>query len=90
MLLPIQAQPSARRNAINGEHDGRLKVSITQAPEKGKANKAIIKFLAAELGISKSQLQIVQGDTSSHKLIAISGVDLHDLKAWIVKKSDHK
>ncbi|MCX5643831.1 MAG: DUF167 domain-containing protein [Phycisphaerae bacterium] len=38
-ILPVRAQPGARRNEIRGEQDGALKVCVTQSPEKGKANK---------------------------------------------------
>ena len=41
-ILPVRAQPGARRNEIRGLQDGMLKVCVTQSPEKGKANKAIV------------------------------------------------
>ena len=50
-ILPVRAHPGARRNEIRGEHDGALRVSVTAAPEKGKANKAIIELLAEALGL---------------------------------------
>ena len=40
VVLPVKAQAGARRNAITGEHDGALKVAVSQVPEKGKANAA--------------------------------------------------
>ena len=39
VVIAVRAQPGAKKNGITGEHDGALKVSVTQAPEKGKANK---------------------------------------------------
>ena len=42
-ILPVRAQPGARRNEIRGVQDGMLKVCVTQSPEKGKANKAIVR-----------------------------------------------
>ena len=44
-ILPVRAQPGARRNEIRGVQDGTLKVCVTQSPEKGKANKAVIELL---------------------------------------------
>jgi uncharacterized protein YggU (UPF0235/DUF167 family) len=41
-ILPVRAQPGARRKEIRGEQDGALKVCVTQSPEKGKANKALV------------------------------------------------
>ncbi len=72
VLLPVQAQPRARKNVIAGWHAGRLKVSVTQAPEKGKANQALIKLLAKSLGIKRGQIRLVTGETSTQKVFCIS------------------
>ena len=79
VLLPVQAHPKARRNAITGEHDGRLKVSVTQAPEKGKATEAIRALLAKALAIRKAQLRLVTGETSAKKLFLVTGETLDSL-----------
>ena len=73
-ILPIRAQPSARANALRGEQDGMLKVSVTQAPEKGKANKAIAALLRERLGLRGGQLEWIGGETSSKKLLLVRGV----------------
>ncbi len=83
VLLPIHAQPGSRRNEIVGEHDGRLKIAVTQVAEKGKANKAIIKLLAKELGVSKSQLEITAGETASKKTVQISDVNFENMSDQI-------
>lgn len=74
VLLPVHAQPGARRNEICGVHDGRLKVAVTQVAEKGKANKELLKLLAGELDIRRSQLKLVVGEASSRKVVQISDV----------------
>ncbi len=79
VMVPVQAQPGARQNAITGEHAGRLRVAVTQAPEKGKANKALIEVLAAALDLKKSQLALVVGETSSQKKFLVTGVSLPEL-----------
>ncbi|MBT4866111.1 MAG: YggU family protein [Planctomycetaceae bacterium] len=79
VILPLQAQPKARKNGIIGLHAGRLKVAVTAAPENGKANKAIIKVLADALGVRKSQLSIVAGETSPRKKCHVSGISLDEL-----------
>jgi uncharacterized protein len=80
LILPLLAQPKARQNAVTGEHDGRLKVAVTEAPEKGKANKAIVKVLAAALGLKKSQLEIVAGEASQRKKCRVMGIAPDDLR----------
>ena len=79
VVLPVQAQPGARQNGVMGEHDGRLKVSVTQKPEKGKANKALVEVLARSLGLKKSQVTLLSGETSSHKKFLIAGLAREEL-----------
>lgn len=83
VVLPVRAQPGARANGIRGEHQGALKVSVTQAPEKGKANKAIIEVLAKTLGLARSQIQLLSGDTSHDKKFVVSGIDADELQRRI-------
>jgi len=75
LSLRVKAHPGARRQGISGVHDGALKIEVTAAPEKGKANKAIIKVLAAALDVPRSSIQIVSGETSGNKKILISNAD---------------
>lgn len=78
-ILPVHAQPGAKKNAITGIHDGAVKVSVTQAPEKGKANQALAKVLASELRLKKSQVSLVSGRTSTRKRFLIKDVELTEL-----------
>jgi uncharacterized protein (TIGR00251 family) len=82
-ILPVRAQPGARRNEVRGVQDGALKVCVTQAPEKGKANKAIAEVLAKWLGARRSQVELITGETASQKRFLIRGVQLQDLAALI-------
>ncbi len=78
-ILPVRAQPGARRNEIRGEQAGMLKVCVTQAPEKGKANKAIIVELSKSLGLKKSQIELLTGDTSSKKQFLVRDITPEEL-----------
>ncbi|MGO8753530.1 MAG: DUF167 domain-containing protein [Thermoguttaceae bacterium] len=82
-ILPVRAHPGARRNEIRGEQDGALKVSVTQAPEKGKANKAIVEVLSKSLSLRKSQFELLSGETSSQKRFLIRGIHPKELVARI-------
>jgi uncharacterized protein (TIGR00251 family) len=79
VILPVRAQPGARRNEIRGEQDGMLKVCVTQAPEKGKANKALIEVLSKTLGLRRSQIELFSGETSSSKRFLVRGVSVEEL-----------
>ena len=83
VLLPVQAQPRAKRNMLAGWHAGRLKVCVTQAPEKGKANQAILKCLVKALGLKRSQIELLSGETSSQKLFRVEGVTAAELLSFI-------
>jgi len=83
IALPVRAQPRARKNAIVGAHAGCLKVAVTQAPEKGKANEAVVKVLAAGLNIRKQQITLIGGATSRQKTFLISGIDPRELQKRI-------
>jgi uncharacterized protein (TIGR00251 family) len=83
VVLPVKAQPGARKNAIRGEHNGALKVSVTQAAEKGKANKALVAVLSTQLGLKNHQIELVAGETTSRKRFLIRGVAEETLQAKI-------
>jgi uncharacterized protein (TIGR00251 family) len=82
-ILLVRAQPGARRNEIRGEQNGMLKVSVTQAAEKGKANKALIALLSKELSLRKSQIELISGATSSQKRFLVRKVTLDKLSERI-------
>jgi uncharacterized protein (TIGR00251 family) len=78
-ILPVKAHAGARRNAIRGQQAGALQVSVTQAPEKGKANKAIIALLAQALEVRKSQIELLAGETSPHKRFLVRAIAAPEL-----------
>jgi uncharacterized protein len=85
-ILPVRAQPGAKRNEIRGEQDGMLKVCVTQSPEKGKANKAVVELMAKSLGLRKSQIELLSGDTSHQKRFLIRGITPEELAQKLVEK----
>jgi uncharacterized protein (TIGR00251 family) len=80
VILPVRAHAGARRNEVRGEQNGRLKVSVTQVAEKGKANKAILKLLGAALGVRRSQLELLSGETSPEKRFLIRGSNEQEIR----------
>ncbi len=80
VIVPVQAQPGARRNGVTGEHAGRLKVAVTQAPEKGKANKALIDVLSEAIGVKRAQIRLMSGETASVKKFLVAGVALGTIR----------
>lgn len=68
-MIPLKVKASAGRDAVGREHDGALRVSVCAAPEKGKANKAVLEALADALGLAKSEIRLVAGETSPKKSV---------------------
>jgi uncharacterized protein (TIGR00251 family) len=89
VILPVRAQPGARKNGVTGEHAGALKVAVTQAPEKGKANQALIEVLAVALQVSRSRIELLSGATSSQKKFRIAGIDAATLRERIAAILDN-
>ena len=79
--LPVRVHPGARRNAITGVHDGALKVSLTTPPTDGRANQALIAFLAGELHIPRARVTLLTGTTSRSKSLHIAGLTAAQLRA---------
>lgn len=82
-LILVKLVPAAKHNKIVGLYDDRLKISLTAPPVDGKANKAIVEFLAKKLGISKSLLEITAGQTSRRKTILASGLSPEEIASGL-------
>lgn len=79
--ITVKLTPGARKNEVAGwETDAAgarfLRVSVTAAPEKGKANAALVKLLAKHWGIPKSAITLVRGETSRVKVIEVQGLSV--------------
>jgi uncharacterized protein (TIGR00251 family) len=77
--LGVKVTPNAGRNEISGLKDGVLQVKINAPPEKGKANKELVAFIAEKAGISKTAISIIKGMTSRNKVILIQGISNEEL-----------
>jgi hypothetical protein len=73
----VKLAPSAKQNAILGWEGETLKCAVTAAPEKGKANEALIRLLAKNLHIPKTSIRVVSGETNRLKTLEIEGLDGH-------------
>ena len=82
-IVPIRAQPGARKNAIIGEHAGALRVAVSAAPERGKANEAIRTLLADKLGVRAARIELLSGETSREKRYLIRETSLEALRATL-------
>ena len=72
LVLRLYIQPKASRDSIIGLHGDELKVAITAPPVDGQANAHLIKYLAKQFRVAKSQIAIEKGELGRHKQIKIS------------------
>jgi hypothetical protein len=79
--LPVRVHPGAKRNAVTGTHDGAVKISLTTPPTDGRANDALIAFLAERLSIPRSRIALVSGQTSRSKVLRISGLNAAEVES---------
>ena len=75
IVVSVKVQPNASKDRVIGEHADQIKIAVTVAPEKGKANKAVIKVLSKWLGIKSSDIQIVSGETLREKKVFIKNIN---------------
>jgi hypothetical protein len=74
IILKVYLQPRSSKNEIVGPYRDGIKVKVTVPPIEGKANEALIRFLAKEFGISSSSIEILKGLHSREKTLRISGI----------------
>ena len=80
ITFSVKVQPRARKNAITGTVGDALKLALTAPPVEGKANQAVIEFLADFFDIPRSSITIASGAASRRKVIRISGANLQLLR----------
>jgi uncharacterized protein (TIGR00251 family) len=83
VLLDVRARPGAGRSRLKGIKDGRLRVDVAAAPERGKANAELVKFIGKLLGVPKADVRVRSGTRSRNKVLGISGVDAKRVEAVI-------
>jgi uncharacterized protein (TIGR00251 family) len=81
----VKVHPRARKNALSGELGDALKISLTAPPVEGKANEACIAFLAEVLGVSRSSVTIVAGETNRQKVVRVAGVTAQQVQSCFKK-----
>jgi hypothetical protein len=72
--IEIHLQPGAKRNEIVGFREGVLYAKVIALPQKSQANRALLELMAQMLGIPKSAVDIIRGQSNRNKVIAIQGL----------------
>ncbi|HAT49702.1 MAG: YggU family protein [Nitrospirae bacterium] len=83
--LEVCVQPRASREGVTGLRGTELRIALNAPPVEGAANRALIRFLAQELGIAKGRIEIVAGEKSRNKRLCLKKVTKESLQAFFVK-----
>ena len=79
IVFAVKVVPGSSRTAVCGLLDGMIKIKVSAAPEKGKANKCLLEFLAKQLGVKKNAVRIISGQTNPVKRLEVSGISAETL-----------
>jgi len=74
VVFAAKVVPGSSRTAVCGLLDGMLKVKVSAAPEKGKANRCLVDFLAKQLGVKRNAVKIISGQSMPIKQVEVSGI----------------
>ncbi|WP_341677550.1 DUF167 domain-containing protein [Niveibacterium sp. SC-1] len=87
-ILTLHIQPGARRTGLAGLHGEALKIRLAAPPVDGKANQALLAFLAERLGVPRAQLTLLSGASSRAKRVAVHGASPAALQALAHAEAD--
>ena len=79
--LEVKVIPGASRDEVAGTMGNAVKIKLRAPPVEGRANEALIEFLADRLDLPRRTISLERGDTSRQKLIRIEGLDLATVRA---------
>ena len=85
IVLPVRAQPNAKRTGVVGEYNGALKVAVTVPPEDGRANAALVEVLREALRLKRAQVELIAGQTGRDKRFLIRGVGREELASRVAR-----
>ena len=85
VTLTLHIQPGAKKTELAGLHGDALKIRLAAPPVDGKANEALLKFIAETLGMSKTAITLKSGHTSRRKVLEIKGADRIAIAALAVQ-----
>ena len=88
VTLAVRAQPGAKKTAITGVYGegaaAQLKVAVHAPPLEGRANQALIAFLAETFAVPKNAVEVISGELSRSKVILLRGVTLAEASAVLI------
>ncbi|MBS2034402.1 YggU family protein [bacterium] len=88
LTIKVRVIPNAHKSSLVGMQDGVLVVRLTAPPVDGKANAALLEFLAEQLKLRKQQVQLKSGQKSRHKVVKVQGIGRAELERLVPPGSE--
>lgn len=85
LLLPVRVQARASVTQIAGVHDGAIKIRLTAPPLENRANRELLKFLAEILHVPPGRLELIAGEHSRQKTVAVKGLSREELTTTLAQ-----
>jgi uncharacterized protein len=82
--LAIRVQPRAKRTEVAGERGGAVVIRVSAPPVDGKANEAVCRLIAQRLGVPKTAVEIVRGESARDKLVRIAGLSADEARTRLL------
>ena len=82
--LKLRIVPNAKRNEVTGEHGDAVKIKVAAPALEGKANEALLEFIAEKLGLHRRNFTHIAGEKSRDKLIEIAGLDATEARGRLL------
>lgn len=93
VTLAVRAQPGAKKTAITGIYGegaaAQLKIAVQSPPIEGRANQALIAFLAELFSVSKSSVELISGDLSRSKVFLLRGLAFDRARTLLSARTSH-
>jgi uncharacterized protein (TIGR00251 family) len=80
LTLTLHIQPGAKKTEVAGEHGDALKIRLAAPPVDGKANAALLAFIAERLGVPKSAVTLKSGQASRRKVVEVEGASVEAVR----------
>ena len=86
--VSVRVQPGAKKSAVLGLHGGAVKIALSAPPVDGKANEALIAFVADKVGLPRARVSLVSGAASRSKVLRVTGRSAADVRAALLPETE--
>jgi uncharacterized protein (TIGR00251 family) len=86
--VSVRVQPGARKDTVLGLHGGAVKIALSAPPVDGKANDALVAFVAEKVGLPRARVSLLSGMTNRNKVLRVTGKSAAEVRAALSPDAD--